>query len=118
MIREAALKSTNKAASKMIARRLGMRVPTEYKVGDDVLVRFPAMRPSRRRKKQYHRFITSGPGKVVEAQLDQYRHQVEFHHQGSSTTKLFSVTDVTSRSLSLEKSRNTGQYIVLCKMWP
>ena len=74
LIREAALKSTNKAASKTIARRLGMRVPTEYKVGDDVFVRFPAMRTGRRRKKQYHRFITSVPGKVVEAQPDQSRH--------------------------------------------
>ena len=101
----------------MIARRLGMRVPIEYKVRDDVLVRFPAMRPGRRRKKQCRRFITSVPGKVVEAQPDRYRYRVEFRHQGSSTTKWFSVTDVTSPSLSLEKSRNTGQYIVLCKMW-
>ena len=104
LLREAALKSTNKAASKMIGRRLGLRVPTEYKVGDDVLVLFPAIRPGRRRKQQYHRFITSVPGRVVAAQPDQYRYRVEFHHQWKSTTKWLSVTDITSPSLSLEKS--------------
>ena len=115
LLREASLKSTNKAASRMIARRLGMRIPTEYRVGDEVLVRLPNIRPGRRRKQKYHRLITSLQGKVVEVNPQQYRYRVEYQSHGGQSSRWFSVTDVTSPSVSLENDRNLrrqfGKYL-------
>ena len=73
----------------MIASRFGMRISTEYKMRDHVLVRYLAKRPRRQRKKQYHRFITSVPNKVVETQPNQYRYQVKFYQYKNSTTNDF-----------------------------
>ena len=67
LIRDAALKSSNKAAARMIARHLNARTPTEYHVNDEVLVRFPDIRPGRRRKQKYNRLITCLQGKVTAA---------------------------------------------------
>ena len=51
----------------MIARKLGMRVSTQYDVGDEVLVRFLGMRPGRRRKQKYHRLLSCLPGRFTQS---------------------------------------------------
>ena len=52
LIRDAELKSSNKTAARMIAKSLKVRKPTEYHVDDEVLVRFPDIRPDRQRKQK------------------------------------------------------------------
>ena len=107
LLREAALKSTNKAASRMIASRLGMRIPTEYRVGDEVLVRLPDIRPGRLRKQKYHRGHNFSSRKSRRRESPTVRISCRIPVSWwSEQPKVFCHRDVTSSSVSLENDRN------------
>ena len=109
LIPEAAMKSSNKAAAKMIARKLGVRIPTEYFVGDEVLVRLPDIRPGRRRKQKFFRLLTSLRGHVIEADPNRYRYRVEYDSSDGPSNRWFSVNDITSPTMQTERERNTSR---------
>ena len=89
----------------MVARRLGMRAPTTYVVGDEVLVRLPRMKPGKRRKKQY-RFIHSVRGKITDVDRTKYRYKVSLESDEAFQDQWFSVSDITSCTREEEALRH------------
>ena len=117
LIRDAALKSSNKAAARMIARRLKARTPTEYHVDDEVLVRF------------FQTFVQA-VGETKLSQVDNlctrqsncrgprnYKYRVEFTTaDGRNNNWWFTVTDVTSPSMHLETLRHIERMISFVRL--
>lgn len=90
----------------MIARHLGKRSPTEYQIGDDVLVRLPSAMKPRRGGKRSYRLLTCFDGEVIECDVASQRYRVSFNDGSVVQEKWFSVTDLTSPTIEIEQRRN------------
>lgn len=109
VIRLDALKSSNRASARMVARRFGMRQPTTYLVGDDVLVRTVGMQVGKRAKRNFRR-LKCYPGTVIEINESKFRYKVSYETSDGEKEGWFSVNDITSGCRRDEIRRNEDAY--------
>ena len=101
-VRTEAKKSSERAATLMIQQQLTLNPPSLYDIGDGVVVRLP-LEQRKKKSKKIRRMVYKGI--VVKADHDKHMYIVTYEDAGQYRTGQFSVGDMTSESLTVEKQR-------------